>query len=85
MVTNPMDYANEFIKVGASGFTFHVEVAQGWLSIFMFFISLLRVGIHSSSIYTNSIIGRQFSGIMQFNLSFKVSKSLGLRRLCCRS
>ena len=64
MVTNPMDYADEFIKVGTSSFTFRVEVAKGWLFIFMFFISLLRVGSHSSSIYTNSITGRQFFGIM---------------------
>jgi ribulose-phosphate 3-epimerase len=28
MVTNPMDYVDEFIKAGASGFTFHVEVAK---------------------------------------------------------
>jgi len=28
MVTNPMDYVDEFVKAGASGFTFHVEVAK---------------------------------------------------------
>lgn len=67
MVTNPMDYVDEFIKAGASGFTFHVEVAKGWLSIFMFFISLLRVGIHRSSIYTNSIsITSNFHNVLSF-------------------
>lgn len=30
MVTNPMDYVDEFVKAGASGFTFHVEVSKGW-------------------------------------------------------
>jgi hypothetical protein len=29
MVTNPLDYVDELVKAGASGFTFHVEVAQG--------------------------------------------------------
>lgn len=29
MVTNPMDYVDEFVKAGASGFTFHVEVTKG--------------------------------------------------------
>lgn len=28
MVTNPVDYVDEFVKAGASGFTFHVEVAK---------------------------------------------------------
>jgi len=28
MVTNPLDYVDEFVKAGASGFTFHVEVAK---------------------------------------------------------
>jgi ribulose-phosphate 3-epimerase len=28
MVTNPMDYVAQMAKAGASGFTFHVEVAQ---------------------------------------------------------
>jgi ribulose-phosphate 3-epimerase len=28
MVTNPLDYVDELVKAGASGFTFHVEVAQ---------------------------------------------------------
>jgi pentose-5-phosphate-3-epimerase len=42
MVTNPMDYVDEFIKAGASGFTFHVEVAKGWLSIFMFFYIIIE-------------------------------------------
>jgi hypothetical protein len=29
MVTNPLDYVDELVKASASGFTFHVEVAQG--------------------------------------------------------
>ncbi len=29
MVTNPLDYIDELVKASASGFTFHVEVAQG--------------------------------------------------------
>ncbi|CAK9250012.1 unnamed protein product [Sphagnum jensenii] len=28
LVTNPLDYVGELVKAGASGFTFHVEVAQ---------------------------------------------------------
>jgi len=40
MVTNPSDYVEPFGKAGASGFTFHIEVARGehtsveWPSIF---------------------------------------------------
>jgi ribulose-phosphate 3-epimerase len=30
MVTNQMDYVDDFVKAGASGFTFHVEVSKGW-------------------------------------------------------
>lgn len=70
MVTNPMDYVDEFIKAGASGFTFHVEVTKGWLPIFMFFTSLLRVVIHRSSICTNSIsITSNFTMCCPFNHS----------------
>lgn len=29
MVTNPSDYVEAFGKAGASGFTFHIEVARG--------------------------------------------------------
>lgn len=31
MVTNPMDYVDDFVKAGASSFTFHIEAAQGQL------------------------------------------------------
>lgn len=40
MVTKPSDYVEPFGKAGASGFTFHIEVARGdhtsveWSSIF---------------------------------------------------
>ena len=85
MVTNPMDYVDEFIKAGASGFTFHVEVAKGWLSIFMFFISLLRVGIHRSSIYANSIsITSNFTMCYPFNHSCWFQNNLVKRtEKCC--
>lgn len=33
MVTNPLDYVDQFGKAGASGFTFHVEVSKGGIVI----------------------------------------------------
>ncbi|XP_076957479.1 ribulose-phosphate 3-epimerase, cytoplasmic isoform-like [Bidens hawaiensis] len=34
MVTNPLDYVDQFGKAGASGFTFHVEVSKdNWLEL----------------------------------------------------
>ncbi len=66
MVTNPLDYVDELVKAGASGFTFHVEVAQGVSST-----QVLEIPSSLLEMQQKLRICRVFQGI------FKVYRSCG--------
>ncbi len=68
MVTNPLDYVDELVKAGASGFTFHVEVAQGVSSC----TQVLEIPSSLLEMQQKLRICRVFQGI------FKVYRSCGL-------
>jgi hypothetical protein len=68
MVTNPLDYVDELVKAGASGFTFHVEVAQGVSSS----TQVLEIPSSLLEMQQKLRICRVFQGI------FKVYQSCGL-------